>query len=905
MRPLQYYKKTAQKLYLIKLLFFFIAVFSLLLCIPSIEASETPSIQKIEIRGLYSMDGEEFLNLLDIKLGGILNPSNVSRGIKTAFLKGIFEDISVETDDIDKTHIRINVIEKDVIKKNYIIGNDYLSGRELRDNFLLKEDQIMRYDLLNSVVSELKDFLYKKGFHHADARIEVSRTGSPYRVNLILTVEEGEPAVIEKIRIHGPEEDVRQLMTVKEGSINDQFRLDKEVENIRAYYKKNNYLSPSVMLYPASESELEISVNPGRKIDIRFEGNIAIDSKTLLKEMSFFDAEDFRDDLIEESISRIISLYHTKGYPFVQVAPVTSVNEDTISIYFFIFEGDEIIVKTVRFTEVTINRRNLKEMMSIREGYVYNPDLIDSNKETLLEFYNALGYLNANIDDVKVEINNSRAEISITVSEGEQVKIEDIEIKGSLLVEREKIEKVIMVKKGDPYNEVDIADARYRIIDLYGDRGLIDAKVDIKQEITGRGVKVIFEIDEGLITLFGKTVISGNTRTKHEAIKRELLYEEGTPFNYTLLTKTRQKLYKLGLFTDLDIESPEKTGKVRDIHIRVKEGNAGMIELGVGYGDYEHYRGSFDVSYRNLFGMNRQPSFRAELSSIERRYILSYLEPWFLKSPVPFRALLIREERTEKSIETREIRYKLKRHTASAGIEKKLSNEFKGEVFYEFSLVKTEDVKPDVILTKEDTGTLLISSIKPGIVYDTRDNPFDPRRGVLAGISVKAASGFLLSETDFIKAIFTGSIYKAISRRFVVAVSLKSGIAQGFRDTRELPLVERFFLGGRTTVRGYEQDTLGPKGANGTPTGGNTFILANLELRTSLGRNFGFVTFLDGGNVWAKIDEIDIMEMKYTAGIGIRYDTPVGPLRIDYGHKLDRKTGESSGEVHFSIGHAF
>jgi outer membrane protein insertion porin family len=139
----------------------------------------------------------------------------------------------------------------------------------------------------------------------------------------------------------------------------------------------------------------------------------------------------------------------------------------------------------------------------------------------------------------------------------------------------------------------------------------------------------------------------------------------------------------------------------------------------------------------------------------------------------------------------------------------------------------------------------------------------------------------------------------------VLAVSLRGGVAQGLDKTRELPLVERFFLGGRTTVRGYEQDTLGPKGVNGTPTGGNAFVMGNLELRTDVGKGFGIVTFLDGGNVFKKANNLDITNLKYTAGVGLRYNTPVGPFRIDYGHKLNRERGESRGEIHFSLGHAF
>jgi len=267
--------------------------------------------------------------------------------------------------------------------------------------------------------------------------------------------------------------------------------------------------------------------------------------------------------------------------------------------------------------------------------------------------------------------------------------------------------------------------------------------------------------------------------------------------------------------------------------------------------------------------------------------------------------LLLREDRREINIDTRETRYQLTRYTATAGIEKRLSDTLKLELYYEVSHIKTFDVQPDVVLSKEDTGTLLISGIKPGIVYDTRDNPFDPKKGILSGISVKFTSPAFLSETDFVKLIFHGSTYHQLNKRFVLALSLRGGIAEGYRETRELPIVERFFLGGRTTVRGYEQDTLGPKGEDGNPTGGNAFLLANLELRTSLGKGIGFVTFLDGGNVWLKAKDIEPGNLKYTAGVGLRYNTPVGPIRIDYGHKLEREPGESRGEIHFSIGHAF
>jgi len=148
------------------------------------------------------------------------------------------------------------------------------------------------------------------------------------------------------------------------------------------------------------------------------------------------------------------------------------------------------------------------------------------------------------------------------------------------------------------------------------------------------------------------------------------------------------------------------------------------------------------------------------------------------------------------------------------------------------------------------------------------------------------------------------SWYFPLAKKVVFAFSLKGGAAYSLDNIKEMPLVERFFLGGRSTVRGYANDMLGPKGADGNPTGGNIYALVNSEFRIAIKKGFGVAVFLDAGNVWQLAEDVN-SELKYTTGIGLRYKTPVGPVSLDYGHKLNKDAGESSGEVHFSFGHAF
>ncbi len=895
----------------IPILYFLLLISYFLLC----EASGSV-VSEVEIKGLHSLGKDELLYILDIKPGKSIDTESVRLGIKRAFLKGLFEDLSVETTDGEKAKVIINVKEKNFIKNIYVEGDYVISRKTIKDLFLIKQNQAMRCDILEKAIRDLSHKLMLRGFQHASVNAEIERLKEPYRINIHLQINSGEAERIKKIKISGANDKIKAVMKLSDGDIYDQTILKKDLDRIKADYKRTGYFNPVVGPYTFADGILDISVNPGKRLQISIAGNYAVSTKALLKEMPFFESEAFSNDIVEEAAHRMLSLYHEEGHPFAQIAPVIKSEDYLIYLNFFVFEGPQVRIRKISLSGNSLPEKNLKEIMSLKEGKIYNPDLIDTARETLKDFYNALGYRSAQIEEFQTNPSPplvkggegglpNEIDIIIKINEGLRTELESVNITGANLIPEAEILKAINIKPGDVYNEVDISDARYRIIDLYNSNGLIEAVVSVNREIVGQKASITFQIDEGTETLFGKTIITGNNNTKYTVIERELQQKEDMPFDYHILNKERQKLYKLGLFTDVYMEALDRYDNKKDVLIKLREGNTGAVELSLGYAEYEKFRGFIDLSYRNLRGMNRQSSLRLELSSLEKRYILQYYEPWFLSAPLQFRAFLLGENKREINIDTRETRYRLTRNTVTVGLEKKFSDILKSELYYELSLVNTFDVKPDVILSREDTGTLVISGIKPGIVYDTRDNPFNPGKGILSGILFKFTSPIFLSETNFIKTIFYGNVYHELTKAVVLAASLRGGIAQGYNKTDKLPIVERFFLGGRTTVRGYAQDTLGPKGSDGNPTGGNAFLMENLEIRTSLGKDLGIVAFLDGGNVWLKVSDIKPGDFKFTTGLGLRYNTPVGPVRVDYGHKLQKEKGESSGELHFSIGHAF
>jgi outer membrane protein assembly factor BamA len=199
--------------------------------------------------------------------------------------------------------------------------------------------------------------------------------------------------------------------------------------------------------------------------------------------------------------------------------------------------------------------------------------------------------------------------------------------------------------------------------------------------------------------------------------------------------------------------------------------------------------------------------------------------------------------------------------------------------------------------------------LTPAVIWDLRDNPFNPTKGSLHGVSVKEAMKTLGSEADFTKATVQTSWYLPLGDRLLGALSARAGMAWPHWDTDEIPLNERFKLGGGNTVRGYLQDMVGPTSTdpvtgNLVPTGGDSMVLFNGELRINPSGGLGLVLFTDAGNVWTG-REINLDDLRASYGAGIRFNTPVGPLRLDYGQKIHRRAGESPGQIHFSIGQAF
>lgn len=858
---------------------------------------------KIEIKGLKSMSREEFLYLMDLKESTPINLDKISEGIKRVFLKEFFEDIVIERED---ERLYILVKEKPVIQSIRIDGNNFFDHKFYRKLLNFKTNERLKEINLKKSIENIIEHLKKRGFHKAD--LNIKKDCFEDKCDIILQINEGMPKIIKKIHwINRDAEEIKNLIDLNEGEPFDQIKIQEFIEKAKKYFKRRGFVGTEIK-YNFENDELFIKVERGNLLEIELLGDLQISKKDLLKIINAHFQDRIDENIIRDSINSLIFFYRINGFIDAKIYPIVEeVSEESlIKIYYVINEGSRKYVEETNLifsNEVSrIDLNEINKIIANSNGSPFNPEELDNDRKKIEEYLKKMGYYFAKVFSTEIIEEKNRVRILFKINEGEKLKIKNINIAVKDDILKDEAREKVKVYIENFFNDSVLLEIKRKLLETYQSAGYADVIINEKIEIVNQEVDIQISIEPGKIRYFGKSIILGNKRTKTQFIYDRLSKKDNQNYNPYVLEQDRQTLYRTGLFSRVDI-SFQKSDESLDVIYNLEESPAGAFEFGLGYGEYERAKGFIELSYINLFGLNKQIFSRIEVSKIDKRTYLTYIDPWLVGDLI-FKSSITYEEFEAKNIDTKAILYKLRRLSFSAGFEKKILEQFKMELLYEGVYSKTWDVLPEIVLSNLDIGSVLISGLKASVIYDSRDNPFDPKKGWLSGISSKISSEFFGSELNFLKTSLYLNKYTELFNGFVLATSLRAGWIWLYGNTKDVPISERYFLGGRESVRGYAFNTLGPKKDN-QPTGGNAFLMGNLELRTYLGKNFSLVNFLDVGNVWKKAWDINLAKLKYTTGIGLRYKTPVGPIRIDYGYKLNREREESRGEIHFSIGHAF
>ncbi len=618
-------------------------------------------------------------------------------------------------------------------------------------------------------------------------------------------------------------------------------------------------------------------------------------------------------DKVQNDVKRIEELYREKNFYNAKVTyDVIDREENQADLEYLIEEGSKLHISEIRFVgNKAYSDRKLKGLMSTSEESILSwiTSAGDLNQENLNQdigkitaFYQNNGYVQAKVSDPQIEFTETGIEITIKIDEGPRFKVGDVDVTGDLILPKEQLLDKIKISKEEFYDRETVRSDMLTLTDLYADEGYayteISPKVDQDQE--NLVVGITYEINKGKEVYFERIDISGNTKTRDKVIRRELQVYEQELFSGRRLKRGIQNLYRLDFFEDIKVNTAKGSADDKMVlDIEVKEKSTGAFSFGTGYGNVENFFFSASVSERNLFGRGQTLSLNGVFGAKTTKFTLSFTEPWFMDRPLSAGFDLYNWDYEYDNYDK-----------ASVGGNLRLSYPVydftRAYLSYIFDRADVKNVSEDAAVSvKKSEGLNIKSSVLPRLRYDSRDSLFIPTRGSDHSLSFEFAG--LGGNVGFTKYIAETAWYRQLFWKLVGSAHAAGGYVDKLSG-KDLPDYEKFYLGGINTLRGFERDDLAPRDADGSPVGGDKYVQFNFELRFPLVEEAGVygVAFFDTGGVYLDSQDINFSDLRRSAGVGFRWLSPMGPIRLEYGWILDPEpTDHGAGKFEFAMGAAF
>ncbi|HVM33393.1 MAG TPA: outer membrane protein assembly factor BamA [bacterium] len=620
----------------------------------------------------------------------------------------------------------------------------------------------------------------------------------------------------------------------------------------------------------------------------------------------------------------IRGLYLDEGYASAAVSHEEHLNADTntVDVEFNIVEGTSIKVGPIEVlgAEAFSAKKVADQMKDIHKGDKYKPEKLDEDLQQIEDFYHNEGYLRAAVVSHKERIDTALRTvfISITVKEGVQYTVGALKLEGNVLFDDSDMLKAFGLKTGDLLRQNDLDTGLRAMRSLYADKGYIYANVTQQMDYNDdlKKVDLDFKVTEGAIAYVQDVKIVGNYKTKDYVIRRELEVKPGDKFAADKIRESAQNLYNLGYFEEVNPEvQPGDTPGKEILVFRVKERQTGSISVGAGYSSVEQLVGNVSFKEENLFGKGQKFNVDLQFGALQTSIDAGFTEPWLFNTPT---SLSVQFFDTTQTYNTNVIGsststqyYDQFRVGGSLSLGRKLSRNWSIFGTYDYEYDTIYDVQPPFndptnpqYVPKSHGAT---SSFTPRVVFDSRDNYFDPHTGWKHQLSVEFAGGPLGANYNYIKVVEDTSHFIPLPLDFTLGEHVRFGVAQAYPFLNyyaDLPIYDKFFAGGTDTIRGYNERTVGPL------NGGNALFVNNLELKHALVGPLRGVLFLDGGNCWSDYISIN-NDLQWGAGLGLRLTIPgtVMAIRLDYGWPIITDLPISSaprgGVLHFNLGDIF
>jgi outer membrane protein insertion porin family len=652
---------------------------------------------------------------------------------------------------------------------------------------------------------------------------------------------------------------------------------------------------------------------------IRFKGNTILEDEEISENLTLKVGSILNVFKVQSDIKRIEEIYKDKNYHNVKISyNVKERGPNQAELELEIEEGRKVRIKTIKFAgNSAYTDKELKKTMKTSEkgffswvtssGELNRTDL-EQDVGRLTAFYHNNGYIQARVGEPQVEFKDSWIYISIKIDEGPQFKVGDVKIAGDLVLAEENLLRRLKISKETYYNRQVIRNDVLTLSDLYSDEGYAYAEITprIDEDFDALAVNITYDIRKGDLVYFEKIIIGGNTRTRDKVIRREMKVYEQELYSGRRLKRGIQNLYRLDFFEDIKVNTSKGSAADKMIlNIDVAEKSTGSFSMGGGYSGSEGAFLQGSISQKNLFGRAQILELNAQIGGRSNQYTLRFTEPWLFDIPLSAGFDLYNWEKDYDS-------YDKDSQGGGISLSYPVYDFTRAALSYSFDIADITNLDadaPDDIRDLE--GENLESSLTAVLRYDSRNRTFNPSGGQKHVLSGQYSGGLLGGDIAYTKIVGETGWYFPLFKELVGFLHAKSGFV--FEQSGgKLPDYAKFYLGGINSLRGFDFRDISLTGVNEegvvTKEGGYKFIQFNVEMTYPLVKEAGVVgvVFFDTGNVFDKDESLDIFDLRKSAGAGFRWNSPVGPIRLEYGYILDVKESEDkSGQWEFSMGGAF
>ena len=908
---------------------------------PQAGSFPTKLISDIEVQILDAMGGESDRHpiahdviSLYIKAGDVLSDEAVNASLSALKQCGKFRNIHVDSrEELQGILLSYRLTPFKLIKEIKIQGKYPIFESKVLNAMTVYPGDTYSQDTVDAQPELIAKLFRRQGYVAPNVTIGAWKDPKDQHYILFVNIAKGPYYTLGKIVFNGNatvDDSVlkwrmkswrKAIFGKRAGRFKDEF-FKKDINNIRDYYRKCNFFDARIAytLHQHPEKgimDVEITVQEGLRYHITFEGNDHFWNRTLRKQLVFIKTGNRGNLGLRKSIKNIKALYQQAGFLESNIVfkedQVVEVEGPRRDIRLIIHEGPRFIVNRLNIAGNTAYRdRKLKRQILTRTpGFLrsgaFVPETLEEDLLMIKNLYHKKGYMDPEIAIHKMvapaEKNRHYVDIDLTIKEGIQTRLTDVELENLVSVPPKQIYKKMKLKKGRPLRQYELTNDERRIAEIISEAGHPYVKVKGRTDLSsdGSNAQVVFTIDEGPFIEMGNTYYSGNFHTKKRILDRELEMEPGDAFSLKRMHTGQKNMRSLNIFRSVQFKPIGLKEQKEKIHLfaEVDEKPPYFFQANGGYESVKGFYIGSKLGDHNFLGLNKDAWIGGEVSQTGYWVETRLFEPRFFGTRITS-DLGVFAEREEPFNQT----FGVMKYGGDLYFSRKVTNKITGNLGFRYE--RRKQFNRDSSIEESDDFDLYRSIVtaSPSVSYDSRDSFVRPREGIFSFVGVDLSKGIENSLDDFYKYRFELRGFTTPIRRITFAGKGSFGDINPYGSAGVVPQDQLFFLGGTASVRGFDQNLFLYDSEN-NPVGGEMAAVASAETRVDLGRNFELSFFYDVGylNDTSGLEVTD--NVRDSVGAGLRYVTPIGAIGLLYGHKLDPRPEESRGRFHFSIGYTF